>query len=181
MLERLILGDTLNFATTVDGYPASSGWVLKYRLVPRTAGAAISITCIADGELHRAQVAATTTAGWTAGTYSWASWVELGTEKYSVATGSITLVADPRTASAPFDLRTEAEVALDQARAAFAAWTPTTKKYTIGGRSMEFNSTADIIPIVQFWEREVAKEQRANDLAKGLADRRRTYVRMSRG
>ena len=181
MLERLILGDTLDFTTTVDGYAASAGWVLKYRLIPRVSGTAIDITCTASGDLHRAQVDATTTANWGAGVYAWHSWVEKGTEKYSVASGEIKLLPNPRTATAPFDLRTDAQVALDQAKAAFAAWTPTTKSYSIGGRSMEFNSAADILPVIRYWESEVAKEANASNLAKGLASGRRVFVRLGRG
>lgn len=181
MLERLVLGDTLNYATSVADYPASSGWVLKFRLVPRVSGSAIEITCTADGDLHRAQVSASTTAAWAAGTYSWLSWVEQGSEKYSVSNGQIQLIADPRSASAPLDLRTDAQVALDQSKAAFAAWTPTTRSYSIGGRSMEFNSPADILPVIRFWEGEVAKEANAAAMAKGMASGRRVFVRLGRG
>lgn len=185
MLDRLVLGDTLNYATTVAGYPASEGWTLSYRLVPRSgAGTAIEFSCSADTtdpEAHRAQVSAATTAAWAAGAYSWFSWVSKAAEKYSVSTGAITLVADPRSSSGPLDLRTEAEVALAQAKAALAAWTPTTRSYTIGQRSMTFNSTADIIPIIQYWEREVAKERRAAARASGLDTGRNVYVRLGRG
>lgn len=182
MLERLVLGDTLNYTTAVADYPASAGWALTYRLVPRSgAGTAIEFTSTADGDLHRLQVSATTTAAWTAGTYSWHSWVSLGVEKYTVATGAISLLADPRSSSGPLDLRTEAEIALADAKAALAAWTPTTRSYTIAGRSMTFSTTAEIVPLIQYWEREVAKEKRAVALAKGGPDPRRVYVRMSRG
>ena len=71
MLERLVLGDTLNYTTAVADYPASAGWALTYRLVPRSgAGTTIEFTSTADGDLHRLQVSATTTAAWTAGTWS---------------------------------------------------------------------------------------------------------------
>lgn len=181
MLERLTLGDSLNFTTTVSGYSAASGWVLKYRLIPRASGTAIDITCTADGELHRATVAASTTAGWTAGTYTWASWVEKAGEKYSVANGSIQLLADPRTATSTYDLRTDAQIALDQAKAALKAWTPTTKRYSIAGREMEFNTPGDIIKVIQFWENEVAREANAAGMAAGLKNRRRIQVRLNRG
>jgi len=181
MLERLILGDTLNFTTEVSGYPASEGWVLNFRLVPRAAGTAITFASTADGDLHRVQETATTTAAWGAGAYSWHSWVAKAAEKYTVATGDVQLVADPRAAAGPLDLRTEAEIALAAAKAALAAWTPTSRSYTIGERSMTFSSTEEVVAIVKYWEREVAKERRAADLAKGLADPRRLYVRLGRG
>lgn len=180
MLERLTLGDTLNFTTAVSGYGAASGWTLKFRLIPRTSGSAISITCAADGDLHRASVDATTTAAWTAGIYNWSSWVEKAAEKYSVASGVITLLADPRTINAPYDLRTDAQIALDQAKAALKAWTPTTKRYSIAGREMEFNSVTEIIELIGYWETEVAKEANALALASGQRSRRQVFVRLNR-
>lgn len=181
MLERLVLGDTLNYTTAVADYTASAGWTLTYRLVPRSgAGTAIEFSSTADGDLHRLQVGAATTAAWAAGSYSWHSWVTKAGEKCTVATGAITLIADPRTSSGPLDLRSDAEIALAAAKAALAAWTPTTRSYTIAGRSMTFSTTAEIVPIIQYWEREVAKERRAADMAKGAPDSRRVYVRMGR-
>lgn len=184
MQERLVLGDTLNFATSVAGYSAADGWVLKFVLVSRTGAASITLTSAADSTdptAHRVQTPAATTAAWTAGAYTWHSWVEQGTEKYSIDTGSITLLANPRTAAGPLDLRTEAEVALAAARAALAAWTPTQRSYTIGDRSMTFNSTAEILPVISYWEREVAREQRATAVSKGQQDGRRVFVRLGRG
>lgn len=180
MLERLIVGDTLNYATTVVGYSAADAWVLKYRLIPRGSGSAIEITCTADGELHRAQVSAATTSAWATGTYTWASWVEKAGEKYSVANGSIVLLADPRTATSTYDLRTDAQIALDQAKAALKAWTPTTKRYSIAGRDMEFNSASEIIGLIAYWESEVAKETNAIALASGQRSRRQVFVRLNR-
>ena len=182
MLERLVLGSTLNFATTVSGYSAADGWVLKFALVPRTGSSgALTLTSAADGEQHRVQVASTTTASWTAGVYSWYSWVEKGTEKYDVARGSTELVANPRTAPGPLDLRTEAQKALDAARAALAAWTPTQRRYRIAGREMEFAGTAEILKVVSYWEGQVAREENAARVQAGLASRRTIFLRLGRG
>lgn len=181
--DRLILGDTLNFTTSVADYPASDGWTLKYRLVPRgTTGTAVEISGAADADdpsLHRVQVSASTTALWIAAVYSWLSWVEYGTEKYSVGTGAITLVADPRSASSSFELRTDAEIALDDARAALAAYTPTQRSYRIGDRSMEFASKADIVAIVNYWENVVRREHDAAAMAAGRKGSRKLYVRFA--
>ena len=34
----LIAGDSLSFRTAVPAYPASAGWALAYRFVPRLSG-----------------------------------------------------------------------------------------------------------------------------------------------
>ena len=181
MQQDLIAGDTLNFLVTLADYPASSGWTLKFRLVPRTAtNAAITLTAAAEGADHRTTATASATANWAADNYSWTSWVEKGAETYSVESGQITVKANPRTVAAGYDGRSVAEKAYDQALAALAAWTPTTRKYRINDREMEFSSKADAVGAVHFWQGEVAKERRAAALAKGLPDPRKNYVRINR-
>lgn len=185
MLDRLILGDTLNYATTVAGYAASDGWTLSFRLIPRTSGSAISITCTADDDdpdAHRAEVSAATTAAWAAGVYNWASWVSKASEKYSVSTGVITLVADPRTATAPYDLRSDAQVALDNVRATIRGKASAdVLKYTIAGRSLERYPMAELIQLESKLSAEVAREMDAARIAAGLKSRRRIMLRLGRG
>lgn len=182
MLETLILGDTLNFTTNVAAYPASSGWTLKLRLLPRVSGSNIDLTSApdtTDPTLHRFQASATITAAWAAGSYSWASWVEKAAEKYSVDTGVMTLKADPRNSSAPFDGRSPARVALDAAKAALYAWSAssTTVRYKIGEREMQFNTKAEIVGLISRLEVEVNREVNADRRSKGLASKNRVFVR----
>lgn len=161
MQQELIAGDTLNFTTTTPGYSAADGWVLKYRLVSRTVGgAAITLTGTAEGEAHRVQASATATAAWVAGTYGWSAWVEKAGEKYTVQDGQILVKPDPRTVAAGTDTRSQARRALDDARTALAAWTPTMRRYRIGDREREFSSTADVIKLIAHLEREVEAEDR---------------------
>ena len=181
MLQELIVGDTLNFLTQVPDYPATAAWVLKFRLVPRTVGGtAIAITAIAEGEDFRVTVAAATTTAWGVDDYTWTSWVEKGAEVYSVDSGQIAIKTNPRTAAAGYDGRSVAAKALDQARAALAAWTPTTRRYRIGDRELEFSSKADIVGLISYWTTEVAREQRREALAKGMPDPSKAFVRVLR-
>ncbi len=181
MLQELIAGDTINFLTEVPDYPATSGWVLKFRLVPRTVGGSpISLTATAEGADHRVTATATATGAWGADNYSWTSWVEKGSEVYSVDAGQIVVKANPRTVAAGYDGRSVAEKALDQARAALAAWTPSTRRYRIGDREHEFASKADIVGVINYWQTEVARERRREALAKGMPDPSKAFVRINR-
>lgn len=185
MQERLILGDTLNFTTAVAGYPASESWVLKFALVLRSGTGAFTLTSAADSTdptLHRVQVDATTTAGWTAGVYSWHSWVEKGAEKYSVASGSIKLVANPRTATGSMDLRSDAQIALDNVRAVIQGKASAdVLRYRINGREIERYSMADLIALESKLAADVRREEDAARIAAGQASRRRFFVRLNRG
>lgn len=180
MQPSITVGDTLDFTTALSAYPASAGWVMKFRLIPRGAGSPISITCSASGANHRAQVDATATAGWTAGAYGWASWVEQGAIVNTVDSGTVQLTPNLRVAPAGTETRTLAAIALAAAEAALAAWTPTTKRYVINGREMEFKATAEIVDTIAYWRTQVQAETRAADRAAGRPDRRKTYVRLSR-
>jgi hypothetical protein len=264
-LTRVIVGDTLAFTVTVPGYPASEGWTLKYRLIPRASGSAIGFGSTASGAEHVVNVPAATTAAWAAGEYNWAAYVERGIltaatlsaaaadnsfndsgngflaagfavsdevtvtgftgdvannivggvvtaltagkmviggtdgdvivddaagesvtirnaggRSHTVFTGAVRLLPNPRTSSAPIDFRTDAEIALAAARAAFAAWTPTTRSYTIGNRSMTFATKAEIVQTINYWEIEVQRERRLAKLRAGQADPRKQLVRLGR-
>lgn len=177
MQQDLIAGDTLNFATSLADYPAGAGWVLKFRLVPRTAGnPAIALTAAAEGDDHRTSVTAAATAGWAADAYGWTSWVEKGAEVYSVDSGQITVRPNPRTVAAGTDTRSQAERALADLRLALSAWSPLRRRYRIGDREMEFNAPADIIRMITWWEGQVAAEA----LLAGRIDKpsRRIYTRI---
>ena len=153
-------GDTYTQRVELDAYPASAGWVLKSRFAPRAGGTAIDLVSTADGDAHALDASAATTAGWAAGDYSAVHWVEKGAEVYTVATGQLTILPSLRTGT-PGDTRSQAEKALAAARDAFAAWTPTRRRYKIGEREMEFNSTAEILRTISYWEAQVAREQGA--------------------
>lgn len=182
--QELVAGDSLNFLTGGGSYPASSGWVLKYRLVPRTVGGtAILLTATAEASDFRVAVAATTTATWVADSYNWFSWVEKSGETYTVASGQLVVKPDPRTVAAGHDGRSQAEKALDEAKAAYSTYTTsrgTTRRYRIGDREMEFSSSADIVQLINYWELQVKRERRQKALAEGRPDPSRTYVRLNR-
>ncbi len=178
-VQELFAGDSLSFLVEGGAYPASAGWVLKYRLVPATVGGQpIDITATAEGDDHRVTLAASTTTNWAADTYSWVRWVDKAGEVYTLSKGRLVVGANPRTLPAGYDTRSPARKALDDARAALAAWTPKTRRYRIGERELEFNSVAEILKQISHWEIEVQREERAALLAQGLNAGNRMYVRM---
>jgi len=181
MLKQLVAGDSLSFYTSVPEFQPSAGWVLNYRLVPQNASlTAIELAAADAGEQHRVYAAATSTESWQPGVYSWTSWVEQEVsgqvERYTLESGQITVLPNPRTVAAGYDNRSQARKALDDAKAALAAWSPTRRRYKIGEREMEFNSSADIIKLITYWEAQVKSE----DILAGRAEKpaRRIYSRI---
>lgn len=184
MQDNIIAGDALDFDTQAPDYPASDGWSMTYRLVPRTSGTPISFTCTtaADGASFAAEVSSATTANWAAGEYTWFAYVTLSGERHIVDQGTVTIKADPVAASA-FDGRTDARQTLDALKTAFKAYVAAGQggvaEYSIGGRSMKFRSAKDFIDQIRFWERAVADEETAARLAAGLSSGRKVFTRFT--
>lgn len=182
MQQTLIVGDTLAFTTTLPDYPASDGWTLTYRLVPRTSGTQYELTASADGDAYDVAVSATTTALWTAGEYSWSSYVTKAAERYTVESGTITLLPDPGQVAA-YDGRSQARKAVDDLRAALATYTASqghVAEYEIAGRRMKFKDSTDILTLLNYWEIALQREEAAAAVAAGRPNPRRYYLRFGR-
>lgn len=180
LVDELVAGDSLSFRTSVPDFLPTAGYALRYRLVPRGAGSAQVLVATADGDEYVIAVPASTTANWTPGAYSWHAYVTNGADRFTVGTGQITIRPDPATVAAGTDTRTQAEKALQDAKTALAAWTPTKRQYSIGDVSMVFNSAAEIVKVIEYWQAEVASEQASLRLAQGLKNPARIWVRASR-
>lgn len=188
MKDLIVAGDTLDYVTAVPDYPASDGWTLKYQLVPRFTSptqSPITITAttyeITD---YRVSVAPATTATYSAGQYAWYSWVEKSGARQTIADGFVEVKTNPATAAQGFDARSLAQKAFDDAQTALANFSATggrVKRYSIAGREMEFDTAAELVALVKYWENEVSKEAAQNAKRAGRADPRRMYVRYARG
>lgn len=178
MQQELIAGDTLDFDVSVPDYPATAGYTLTYRLIPRAAGTAIEITASANGADYAVEVGASTTATWSAGEYTWASYVTLAGARYTIDQGQITIKANPATLAAGTDTRSEAAIALAAIRAVIAnRATLDQQEYTIGGRSLKRTPMADLIMLLRHYEAEVAREEADARYARGLPRNNKLLVR----
>ncbi len=174
----LRVGDTWRWTRTLADYPAGT-WALKYRF--KNASGGFEVVATASGTDHDITVAATTTAGYTAGDYSWASWVEGGSsEVYTVETGKITLLPSYRAgvATAALDDRTHAQKALAAIEAWIESRDPGVAEYEIAGRRMKYWSAADLIKWRQKYKAEVDAEINAVKLANGEGIGRKIQFRI---
>lgn len=113
--HEILAGDTLQWKKSLSDYPASGGWTLKYRLI--NASGKIDITAAADGIDHLITVTAATSAAYTAGTYTWTSYVEKGSgaslERYTLSTGTIIVKPSLATQTTGYDTRSHVKKVLD--------------------------------------------------------------------
>lgn len=181
MQPRFVVGDTLAFTRSLPDYPAGA-WTLHYRLQPDAgAGQPVAFGSTAEGADHAIEVPAADTAQWHPGAYTWASWVTDGTRSHTVGQGRTTLLPDPRTATAPMDLRSEAQVALANVRATLRGKaTSDVLSYTIAGRSLQRYSIAELIQLEHKLAVDVAREATAQAVAAGRPSGRWLGVRIGR-
>lgn len=190
--NQLHVGDTWSF--TVDGgeYPAGT-WTLTLWLVPRFTSpsqAVIQITSVpdsVDSTLHLFAQAATLTATYKPGMYSYYTTATDGTDRYTLDasewSGEVELLANPATLAQGHDGRSDAQVALDAAKAAYYAYSSGSVhvlEYEINGRRMKYGSPTQILQHISALELEVARERRAEAIRRGLADPRKVYTRVYR-
>ncbi len=183
-LIRPHAGDSLTLSEPALGRSPTDGWLLKARFVPRAdSGQAADYTGSSNGDLHVLSLTAEQTAAWPVGGATLALWLERGADVWTMAQVQLDVLPNLRTATAGTDTRTLAQRTLDDLRAAFAAWSSTRgmqRKYKVNEREMEFNSAADILAQISYWEGEVAKEAEQARLAAGGKPRNRIKVRFTR-
>ena len=177
MQTSLTAGDTLSFTTLLPDYPASAGWSMVYKLIPRTAGTVISITSTASGDDHLVQVGSSTTANWAAGNYSWVGYAVKSGERYTLESGTITINADPATA-ATLDTRSHARKTTEALEAWIESRDPAVAKYEIAGRKMEYIPIGDLLKMRQRYKAELAAEENAARLANGEGIGRKIQFRI---
>jgi hypothetical protein len=166
MQTTLTAGDTLNYPALVPDYPASAGWALKLRLVPRGttpgSGVATTITAVADGDGYRVQVSAAVTATWAAGPYTWSSWVEKAGERYTQQSGQITVLPDPAAMAAGTDTRTHAAKVLDAVESVLEGRASQSHlELEIAGRKLKFIPMAELLAVRDRYRWEVRNQQAA--------------------
>ena len=176
--DTLRAGDTWKWTRTLADYPASA-WTLKYRF--KSAAGGFEITATASGDSYAITVAASTSAAYASGLYTWIAWVEGGTsEKYTVDTGVAVINPDYRigTATTALDDRSHARKTL----AAIEAWIESrdqgVARYAIAGREMQYIPITDLLKLRQTYKAEVAAEDAAAALANGLGGGRRIQFRI---
>lgn len=168
-------GDTLQWRIALADYLASAGWTLKYRLI--NAANKYDITAAASGADYLVTVAAATSAAYAAGTYSWQAYVEKGTERFTVGSGSLVVKPNLAAQASGYDTRSHARKTL----AAIEAWIegrdPGVAEYEIAGRRMKYIPKAELLAMRSRYQREVREEEAAERISNGLAAGNRLLVR----
>jgi hypothetical protein len=151
----VVAGDTLTWKRSLPDYPASAGWVLSYALA--NADGLITITATADGDDHLVSVAAATSAGYVVGRYDWDAYVTLGSDRYRVGRGTLTVETNLAAQGAGYDGRSWAQKTIDAIERWMAARDPGVAEYQIAGRAMKYQEPAKLLALRDQLKAEVAR------------------------
>lgn len=157
----------------------SSAYTLTYTIAGPIA-APLQLTAAADGPGWKTTLSAANSAALATGKYWWSAVLTSGSERITAGQGELTISVNLANAGANFDGRSLAEKALSDAESALANFRTSkgrTKKYTIGSRTMEFDSSAEILAEISYWRMRVNSEQAASQIAQGLGNPRKLHVR----
>jgi hypothetical protein len=176
--SRVTAGDTVQWQIALADFPASVGWVLKYRFI--NAAGKIDIISSASVDDHLVSVTATTSSGWTAGDYDYQAYVEgAGAVRHTISTGRIKVLPNLAANTTNFDNRTDARKCLDLLNEAFASYGSKayTKEYEIAGRRMAFANPGEFLSFRSKVQQEVNREEAAARIARGESPRNKILVR----
>lgn len=169
-------GDTLQFTRSHADYPAGAGWVLAFKLVPQS-GSPISFTGSASGNDFAVTVAASTTAGWPAGRYTWVETATLSGVRVTLGSGEVLVLPDLAAADS-YDGRSFARKMLEAIEAALVNAATASQldliDVTFAGRGQKRDRAA-LIEARDRYRREVLSEERAAGIRPG---RGRVLLRM---
>jgi len=146
-------GDTATWRRSLADYPASDGWVLSYVLVK--SGAQITITADAAGADHLITVVPATTVAWTPGVYAWQERVTQAGAIYTLATGTLEIIASFAAATTGLDARNHAQKTLDALEAWIERHDIAVAEYMIGDKRMQHIPIVDLLTLRDAYRREV--------------------------
>lgn len=171
------VGDLVTWKRTLSDYPATT-WTLTYALTK--SGTQITITGTASGTDHLVSVAKATTANWTAGTYAIQGYVTSGSERYQVFSGTITLLPNLAAQTGGYDNRSHAKKVLDAIETVLESRAGK-EVLSWSGLEQSFSliPTADLITMRDKYRVEYQAEQAADNIARGLGNKRNVFTRFT--
>lgn len=164
--------------TLADGRIAdAASWGLAYAV---RGPAVLDLTGTPTGRQWSFTLTAGASAALLQGDYVWAAILTKTGERITAVSGTLSVTTDLASATAPFDGRTAAQIALANCEAAMATFNATggkVKKYEIAGRTMEFQTIGELMQLHAFWQSKVLGEMAANQVANGQGNPRALYTR----
>lgn len=173
---EIVAGDYIQWRRQLSDYPAGT-WTLTYTLI--NASNKYTITAANSGGEHLVTVTTATSAGYAAGVYQWQAAVVSGAQKYTIASGEMTIKPSFAAAST-LDTRSQAKRTLDAIESEIEARATggMTAEYSIGNRSLKKCTVDELIKLRDKYKAIYTSEQASERISKGLGGANRILVRI---
>lgn len=160
---RVTAGDSLLWQRediTAD-YPPGDGYTLSYRFAPLAGGAPNTVEAEGGSGIWRVPIAASITATWAPGEWSWAAAISKAGARVVVATGGFMVDPDPLADTAP-DRRSHARRVLDAINATIEGRASKSQLKTTfeDGRSIEHIPHSELLAMRRRYAALVKTEER---------------------
>ena len=169
--EVLTIGDRWLWKRNDLGsdYPPAS-YALSYNARLQGAGStAISITASESGDDYLVEVASATTAGYTAGTYSWSAFITRSADSQRIQIDSGDFVIKTNLATSTADPRTHAEKMVDHLESTLESLAQKlTTSYSVSDRSNTLTSMEDVRNQLDYYKGKVKSELNKARVKSGL-------------
>jgi len=178
---NLQAGDLWGWKRTdlVTDYP-SSAYSLSYIARREITGEKIAISATGSTTAYTVSVASTTTADYEAGRYHWVAYITRTSDSARIEIDQGVFEVEPNRATSSDDPRSFAQIALDNIETYFKDPTNiAAASYSIAGRSLSRWNRADLLVERERLKGEVARERRAEQIAKGLGTNATIRVRVT--
>lgn len=173
-------GDTVKFNIPVTpDYSSAASWVGTFVLKHNTGNDSITATGVADGAGGwNFTLTAAQTANLHIDTHWYQLYVTKAAERYTLEQGQVRILGNIAVGT-NYDGRSQAQIDLEAVQAAMRTKISggAVAEYTIGNRSLKSMPMTDLIALENKLKADVAKEARAERIAKGLNSGRAVYVR----
>ena len=170
---QIVAGDSLQWTKSVADFPATDGYTLTYYLV--SGSTTYQFDAGADGADYAISVLGTVTQNWTPGSYRWTACVRKGSDRFTVDAGRFRVLYNPAGTGALSHARKvlAAIEAVIESRA-----TKDQEEFTVAGRSLKRTPLGELLKFRRKYLAEVAREEQAEDLARGTKTKNTIKVRM---
>lgn len=173
-------GDTVTWTEQATAEYSSASWTRTVALRHATDADALNVV----GQANAAggwvfTVTANQSKSLGVGQIYWHDVVTAGAERFTLGTGTLRVQANIAGTGTTFDGRTQSQIDLEAVRAAMRAIVTggATQEYSIGNRSLKKMAMADLIALETKLKADVARDARADRLAKGMNSGRSVFVR----
>lgn len=172
-------GDTVKWSELPAGNYTSAGYTRTVSLRHASDADVVNAVGVASGSGWDFTITATQSNAWPAGVVYWQDYVTAGGERFTLASGQLTVTTNLAAATGAVDGRSQAEQDLDAVRAAMRAIISggAVAEYSIGNRSLKKLSMPDLIALESKLKADVATEKRRARIAAGLNSGRAVFVR----